>query len=193
MWGYLGLTTAYILIASMLLWLFINSKTHLALKIIAIPLVLWYGLVLYYTPGNLMGWPKTIASVQDLPGDAFVVSVSIKEPSKKNSDPGGIFITLVELSKEDKVSFSLDPKAAFTYDGSGKPRTYEVPYSKQLHRQIIEMQKAQKGSPGSRIKTNKKGKNKKGKKDGTVGDETSMAKEKFRIINPIELMPKDQQ
>lgn len=192
MWGYLGIITAYILIATMLLWLFINSKTYLAIKIVAVPLVLWYGLVLYHTPGNLMGWPKKIESVEDLPRDAFVVGVSIKEPSKKTSDPGGIFITIVETNSDTEVHFTLNPKAAFTYDGSGKPRIYEIPYTKKLHKQMIEMQKAKDGTPGASVKTKKKAVKRK-KQEGTVGDETSRDKEMFRIVNPIILMPKDQQ
>ena len=83
MWGYVGLTTAYILIISILLWLFITSRTYLIAKIVIVPVVMWYGLVLYYTPSNLMGWPVNISSEQMLPPDAFVVSTTIKEPNKK--------------------------------------------------------------------------------------------------------------
>ena len=188
MWGYAGLTTAYVLIAAMLLWLFINSRTHLVAKVLLVPVVLWYGIVLYYTPSNLMGWPTSIASEKELPGDAFVVSIQIKEPSKKKLDPGAIFITVIELGDKPKVKLSVNPKAAFTYNGHGEPRTFKVPYSKELHKKILEAEKKRRGSRGSRIKTAKK--IKKGKK-GTVGDGESKSKEMFRIVNPIDLMPKE--
>ena len=187
MWGYLGLTTAYILIISMLLWLFITSRTALVLKIIIIPIAMWYGLVLYYTPENLMGWPVNISSASLLPGDAFVISTSIKEPSKKTSDPGAIFITVIETNKNSEVVFSLSPKDAFVYRGNGEPRTYKIPYSKELHEKIIKAQREQAREKGSQIKTKSKGL----RKDGTRGDDKSDADEMFRIFNPLRLIPKD--
>lgn len=189
MWGYAGLTTAYILLAAMLLWLFINSRTYLFLKILIVPLVLWYGIVLYYTPTNLMGWPTAIKSVEELPGDAFVSGIQIKEPNKKTLEPGAIFITVIKFSDKSEMKFSLNPKEAFTYLGKEEPRIYKIPYSKELHKKILEAQKKQRGRSGSTIKTKKKLKG--DKKEGTVGTENSKAKEMFRIINPIELMPKD--
>lgn len=192
MWGYLGLTTAYILIASILLWLFINSRTNIVIKTLIVPVVLWYGIVLYYTPSNLMGWPTAIASIEQLPADSFVLGISIKEPSKKTNDPGAIFITLLQ-STDNESNFSLNPKDAFTYHGKAEPRTYKVPYSRELHKKIIDAQKAQRGQQGSTIKTKKKADKTKKKQEGTIGDETSKSKELFRIINPIELMPKEQQ
>jgi hypothetical protein len=191
MWGYLGLVTAYILIASVLLWLFISSRTYLGIKILIVPVILWYGLVLYYTPGNLSGWPIEVSSIDKLPDDAIITSIIIREPSKLTSDPGGIFMTIIKPSSKTKIAFTLNPKDAFTYTGSDLPRLYKVPYSRELHKQILEAQKMQKGRPGSSIKTKIKIKVKDGNKKGTIGEENSNDKQMFRIVNPIELIPKE--
>jgi len=191
MLGYIGLAAAYILIVSLLLWLFINSKANLILKILVVPMAMWYGIALYYTPSNLMGWPTPIDSAADLPPDAFVTAVQIKEPNKLTGDKGNIFITVIKAASDGglNVKLSLNPKDAFTYNGNGEPRTFKLPYSKQLHKKILAAQKAQNAAKGSKIKTNKKTKGK--KKKGTPGEDDSKDKATFRIVNPITLMPKD--
>ena len=85
------------------------------------------------------------------------------------------------------MKLSIDPKEAFTYRGQGEPRIYKVPYSKELHKKLLEAEKQKRGRSGSQIKTKSKGKK---KQKGTVGDGESKSKEMFRITNPIDLMPK---
>jgi len=186
MWGYAGLVTAFILLASVLLWLFIESpRTKTVFKIILVPILLWYGIALYYAVPNFMGWP----TLESIPDDSQVLAIRIKEPDPKRNDPGAIYFWVNtkpgSKSPEQTLVARLNPKNVFSYSGETDPRVYKLPYSRETHKAILEAQRKAQGVPGAQLRTKKK----KGKK-GRPGGEDSKAKLVLEIVNPISSIPK---
>ena len=183
MWGFAGLITAFILLASVLLWLFIYSpKIKIVFKIILVPVLLWYGIVLYYTPLNLMGHPVEMSP----PEGAYFLAIQIKEPKAATAtdlaDPGGIYITAIVYDEDGMVNknFMLNPKSAFAYRTTNEPRLYKIPYSREDHKAIIKAQReAHEKGRGTQMRMGKKTDQK-----GEGGDK-SKAKLTIEITNPI--------
>ena len=87
MWsGYIGLSIAFVIISAIVLWFSIRTPGKIIIKAMLIPTTIWYGLVLFYTVPNLMGWPIS----KPIPDDSQVLSFLIKEPNPKHNDPGAI-------------------------------------------------------------------------------------------------------
>lgn len=184
MWDYVGLTSAFILLASVLLWLLISSKTNVVVKTILIAFVMWYGLVVYYTPKNIMGWPTEVSSVEKLPEGSWVINILVKEPNKRTGAPGAIFFTVVETGNRSDKKITLNPKEAFTYKGRSDPRIYKIPYTKDLHKKVAKAKKDQAKKKGSSIRIRKGGKIK-----GKSGSD-DRSKGLFEIVNPQTLLQK---
>ena len=141
--GHIGLTAAFTLIATVLLWLFIKSNIKFFIKALMVPLVLWYSLVLYHTPGKFMGWP----SEGSIPKNSIVRSIIINEP--KGKDQGGIYLWLSDMDKEkEEAKIDVNPKTVFVYNDKKTPRAYKLPYTRKMHKKLLNAQKeaeAQKG------------------------------------------------
>lgn len=184
--GYIGLAIAFVIITVIFLWFFLRTPGHIIIKVIMIPVTIWYGLVLYYSAPNLMGWPTT----ESIPENSQILAFRIKEPNPKNNDPGAIYFWLNTKPghKNQKPSPAnwINPKNVFSYNGSTHPRAHQLPYSRKMHKKIIEAQKKARGVPGARVKIKKKGQHKK----GDPGNEESKAALEFEIINPVKLLPK---
>lgn len=186
MWGVAGIVTAFILLASVLLWLLIASKTKVVVKVVLVALVMWYGIVLYHVPSNIMGWATSVESIEELPQGAWVQSIMIKEPNKKTKEAGYIYFVLVvyEQPGKKKSTITLNPKEAFTYQGVNEPRIYRIDYDKELHKQITQAKRDQKKSGrGARLFT-KENKENKDKNKGSSDKEGPEDKAPFKIINP---------
>jgi hypothetical protein len=181
--GYIGLAIAFLIIATIFLWFFLRTPGHIIIKVILIPVTIWYSLVLYYTIPNLMGWPTSEA----IPENSQILAIRIKEPNPKLDDPGAIYFWLntKPSSKEQNLSPAawLNPKRVFSYNSASHPRAYQLPYSREMHKKIIENQKKAQGVPGAQVRIKKKGR-------GIPGQEESKAPLEFEILNPIKLLPK---
>jgi len=179
--AYIGLTIAFIIITSILLYFVINSNSHVFLKAGAITIVIWYSLVMFYTPPRLMGWP----TYQALPDESNIISAIIKEP--KGDDKGSIYL-LVISTDDDKKSLiqQINPKHIFDYSNKNTPRIYRIPYSKEFHKKWA---KAKRGAGrGGIIKLQRE----KPQKKKSGGNSRSLKdKFKFKILNPMELLKKD--
>ena len=186
MWsGYIGLSIAFVIISSIVLWFSIRTPGQMIIKALLIPATVWYGLVLYYSVPNLMGWPIS----QTIPDDSHVLAIRIKEPDPTHNDPGAIYfwVNIKPDSKnpEPTLKAQLNPKNVFSYNGKSRPRAYQLPYSRKMHKMIVEAQRKAQGVPGAQLKT-KKGKPKRGNK----GIDESNAPLKLEIINPVKSFPK---
>lgn len=189
MWGVAGLTIAFVILAAVLLWILITSRTNFVIKALLISFVLWYGAVLYYTPGNIMGWGKDIASKDHLPDQSWVQSIIIKEPDKKNKEPGYIYFLVIVYQTDKKVRLTLDPRSTFTYKGNNEPRLYKIEYSKELHKKIAQIKRARaRAGSGTKIFVKKT----EGRRQGPPG-EGSKVEMNFEILNPASLIRKDSQ
>jgi hypothetical protein len=186
MWsGYIGLSIAFVIISAIVLWFSIRTPGQIIIKALLIPATVWYGLVLYYSVPNLMGWPIS----QSIPDNSQVLSIRIKEPDPQCNDPGAIYfwVNIKPGSKnpEQTVTALLNPKRMFSYHSETQPRAYQLPYSRKMHKAILEAQRKAQGVPGAQLRT----KNGKSKRRAT-GDHESEAKLKLEIINPIKSLPK---
>ena len=186
MWsGYIGLSIAFVIISAIVLWFSIRTPGKVIIKAMLIPATIWYGLVLYYTVPNLMGWPIS----KPIPDNSQVLSFLIKEPNPKHNDPGAIYlwVNIDPSSKtpQQKLGSLFNPKTVFSYTGRTQPRAYQLPYSRKMHKAIVEAQTKAQTMPGSQIRT------KKGKAQiGTNSNGESRAEMELVILNPINLFPK---
>jgi hypothetical protein len=186
MWsGYIGLSVAFVIISTIVLWFSIRTPGQIIVKAMLIPATIWYGLALYFTVPNLMGWPIS----QPIPDNSQVLATLIKEPDPKQNDPGAIYIwvNIKPRSKtpEKTLGALLDPKNVFSYDSKTQPRAYQMPYSRKLHKAIVEAQTKVQRMPGAQIRT-KKGE----AESGNNGNDESKATLQLKIINPVKLYVK---
>jgi hypothetical protein len=186
MWsGYTGLTIAFVIISAIVLWFSIRMPGQIIIKALLIPVTVWYGLVLYYSVPNLMGWPIS----QSIPDNSQVLAIRIKEPDPQQNDPGAIYfwanIKPDSKSAQKTLKTLLNPKNIFSYNGKTQPRAYQLPYSRKMHKAIVEAQRKAQGVPGAQLRT-KNGKPKR----GHPGNDESLAPLELEIINPITALTK---
>ena len=177
-----GLIIGFILLACVTSWNLIGTKGRYALKCITILILVWYGLAVAYTVPNIMGW----SAKKDLPPDAKIIGVKIIEDTAAKK---GVMYFWLNEEPAEKLDFAnlLKPGAMFLYTGKRQPRSYQIPYDRELHKKLIEITKKQKNNPGSLIMTGKKGIKGKQKKSG---DNLDTKDPPFKILNPYELLPK---
>ena len=72
--GTTGLMVSFLILASMICYIFIRARINPAVKAILIPVAIWYSLAMYFAPQCLMGWPK---SVDTLPDKSLVINFRI--------------------------------------------------------------------------------------------------------------------
>jgi hypothetical protein len=122
--GYIGLSIAFVIISAIVLWFSIRTPGQIIIKAMLIPATVWYGLVLYYSVPNLMGWPIS----QSIPDNSQVLAIRIKEPDPKHNDAGAIYfwvnIKPGSKSPEQTVKALLNPKNVFSYTSKTQPRAY---------------------------------------------------------------------
>ena len=190
MWtGYIGLSIAFVIISAIVLWFSIRTPGQVIIKAILIPTTIWYGLALYYTVPNLVGWPVS----GSIPEDSQVLAIRINEPNPLYNDPGAIYFWVQikpdSKSAKPKLAGLLNPKSISSDNRQNQPRAYKLPYSRKMHKAILEAQRKARGMPGAQIKT-KKGTPKGSSQRGIAGLHESRAEMQFEIVNPIQLMPK---
>jgi hypothetical protein len=149
-----GLTAAYVVLATLLLSLNLTSLWRWWIKAGAIAVTTVFFGVTYQSVGGLMGWPTT----QKLPARFNLVSTVISEPDKKTNSPGGIYLWAEELDANNVPS--------------GRPRSYELSYSDALARKVTSAQ--QKRDRGvdvmGRIYDNDPGRNEEPRSDIKMGE-----------------------
>ena len=173
-----GLVVAFILLATVTAWNIVRTKGWLGLKFVSIGILIWYGFVVYFTIPQIMGWPTE----KDLPANSKIVSVRIVEPN--NDDKGAMYFWLSQNPNHKRDALNLlRPDKFLIYTGGIQPRAYKIPYDRELHKKLLETQKAQKRQKGSSIMTGKKGVVK-------VRNE-SATENPFKILNPFDMIKKD--
>jgi hypothetical protein len=186
MWsGYIGLSVAFVIISSIVLWFSIRTPGQIIIKAMLIPATVWYGLVLYFSVPNLMGWPIP----RTIPDNSQILAVRIMEPDPKLNDPGAIYfwVNIKPPSKrpQQALKAQLNPKSVFSYNRKTQPRSYQMPYSRKLHKAIVDAQRKAQGVQGAQLRTRKKG-----SKRGPPGNDESKAELQIEIINPVQSLTK---
>jgi len=180
--AYIGLSVAFVIIASLFLYFIIGTKAPLLVKVIIIPIVIWFTLALYFTPGKLMGWPTHA----EPPDRSIILLPIIKEPA---GDSKGFIDLLVIVREESKKSLieQLKPGNVFSYNNKNTERLYRLPYDRELHEAITKAQKKAEGVKGfMRYSRNKKSKSNKG--ESLRGHKELPT---ITVINPRVLLNKD--
>lgn len=118
----IGIISAYVALAILLLGLSVYSRWSLWVKISAIVLTGFFYYATYLSLEDLLGWPTQ----SDLPSEFIMLAGKIEEPDETADTDGAIYIWALAL-RGDRL-----------YD---TPRAYELPYSKPLHNQVSEANK----------------------------------------------------
>ena len=176
-----GVIVGYILLAVFMAWTLIATKGHYIYKCVGIFILVYYILIVYFSQNNIMGWPLEA----DLPANAKIMAVRVIEPNDNHE--GGMWFWLNEKPHFEKDLFNMiQPSKMFAYTGSIQPRSYKIPYDRELHKKLFEKQK-QSGKGGRFLATGKKGVKGKRKNSGQKDGKEPP----FKIINPIEILQKN--
>lgn len=123
----IAIPVGFLILATILLWFFINSKGRLSIKVGLTLLAGYYSLVTWHSLGSYKGWP----SDDKMPEEFQLHWIVVKEPNKKTSDPGMIYVWLTTPDTESKNIFNF-----LGYKSSDmEPRIFKVPYSIKMHEQ----------------------------------------------------------
>lgn len=118
----IGLSAGYVLVCVLLLSLNLTSLWRWWIKAAAIIITTAFFGVTYQAINGLMGWPTT----DRLPSRFSLVWTQVAEPDKKSKDPGAIYVWAEELDANNVPS--------------SRPRSYQLPYSDPLAREIARAQ-----------------------------------------------------
>jgi len=152
-------------------WMLIGAKGKWWLKLATILIVPGFGLAVWASIASYKGWPTT----DEPPEKAVLVWGIIHEPDPKHGDPGSIYLWLTPLQKEGDTA--LNPLDYVS--GGGEPRSYKLPYTRQLHDALSGAQAAAKdGRPMMFSRNPKRGGERGGRprnreEDATEGDESA--------------------
>ena len=130
----IGIALGFVLIASLVLWFIIGSKGHWLSKAAIILLSLYFCMSVGLSVGEFMGWPTD----EKMPDKFLVHWVVVDEPDPKLGDEGSIYIWIQPLEKSEDKRGSWNDYLLSFYDGDSQPRSYRLPYSRELHERAQE-------------------------------------------------------
>jgi len=146
--GYAGLTIGFVLLSTLLLFIFIRSNVSFWVKIVLTAVVTFYSMGLYFAPANFMGWPASdISGI----GQVIILGVHIDEPISEN-DKGYIYLWVMDYNMKNARSL-LDPRWVHVPYVEGSPRLFVIDYNGDQHKQLLDnMRKAE--QVGGGVKAN---------------------------------------
>lgn len=172
--GYTGLAISFVIFAAILLWIFIKADNiGFKKKLLTVPLVLAYSIILYYIPVNFMGYASD--DMEDV-GMVIVLKTYVIEDD-------ALYFLVIDYNKANVMLFFPRPV------DSGKPtapRLYKVVYNSDLHRKLLDAQ--------ARLKTQGRG----GMLLDTemlrgFSDVGLLGKDPFSLFDPAEILKKEPQ
>ena len=126
--GYSGLAVSFVIFAVILLWIFIKADNiSWKAKLLTIPLVLAYTIILYYIPINFMGHAS--------PNVKGVCQVIILKYFVVEGD--AIYFLVLDYNKENIMALLPRPVDAVK---TGRPTLYKIKYNSDTHKALIEAQ-----------------------------------------------------
>ena len=167
MLGTIGLVTAYVVLALLLLFACLYATWGWTAKSILIVLVSTFYLVTYFSFPPLMGWPTD----SPLPERFNVVALYVQEPDKKNSTEGTVFLWITDLDIDPRIS---------------TPRAHKLPFTESLHAKVVEASnKLKKGLPQLGEIIEEEAGPAAVPEDGREGGQKSIAIEFFDLPDPL--------
>lgn len=173
---------SFLLISAVLLWIFIKPKrVHFVIKIITIPLVIWYGMLLYHATDTLLGWPTN----NKLPRAGVFIFGTVVEPDVQHK--GGIYIWLVPVPEEKDSVLDIFCPSKFTGStgSDGVPRSYRLPYTEERHRKMVKANKARLEGKFVLLGRKDRDSSKGGHQSGDDNDIN------FKVLNQSDIFPKE--
>ena len=160
---YIILVLGYAFIVSLFLYIIIALKGKWILKFCLIPIILWFGLFLYYIPPQLAGYP----SEQDILQEQVIVRYFIHQSPTKTTE-GHVYIVVdTRFFKDIKEQTAIDKINPLTYTDISQNehlRLYRIPWDEEM---VKAMNKAQKRKQLIIISKNSSKDKGKGKGEGT--------------------------
>jgi hypothetical protein len=107
-----------------------TGKSSVIFKGFFITILMYISLCIFFSFEGVKGWATSNAMPQTFALQSFV----IKEPSRKQETPGAIYMWVIPESKTNECPPGL---ICVRSDENGTPRAYKLPYSKEMHKQMI--------------------------------------------------------
>jgi len=168
--GYAGLTIAFVLLSTLLLFIFLRSNVNYWIKIVLTAVVMFYSVGLYFAPANFMGWPASNLSGI---GQVIILGVHVDEPFSEN-EKGYIYLWVMDYNMKNIRSL-VNPKFVHMPYVEGSPRLFVIEYRGDQHEQLLDNMRKAKAMGGSVI----------GDMDKLVGlKELGVRQEIFKIFDP---------
>ena len=130
-----GIPLAFVIIAALTLWVVVGSRGWWWVKGCVVAIAIFFSISLWHSLGGLEGWPTD----QPLPEKFEIKWIVIEEPNKKTGSKGRILVLAKNLNPELKNKSRIP--LLHSKDKSNEPRIHELPYSRELHKQSIQIQK----------------------------------------------------
>jgi len=144
--GYAGLTIAFVLLSTLMLFIFIRSNVNFWIKIVLTAVIMFYSVTLYFAPGNFMGWPASDVSGI---GQVIILGVHIDEPFSEDDD-GYIYLWVMDYNMKN-VRSMVNPRFTHMPYVEGSPRLFVIEYNGAYHKQLIESMRKAKAFGGGVI------------------------------------------
>ena len=125
---------AFIIVASLALWIIIGSKGWWILKALAVIFATTFSIFLWRSLDDVQGWPTTSI----LPNTFEIKWISVDEPNLKTNHPGAIYVWVKDL-EPNKSSHSVYLKTKHN-NINNEPRLHKMPYTREMHKNAIKIQ-----------------------------------------------------
>lgn len=129
----IGIPVALTMIVVALIWILIGVRGSWSIKLALIVAVPFVTLGVWSAMDSYLGWP----SAEAMPKKSLLVWADIREPRPGQEEPGAIFvwsIPLDDLAKKAPTFLEYTPS-------KNEPRSYRLPYTRSLHRELIDAMK----------------------------------------------------
>jgi hypothetical protein len=179
--GKMELFVGFMLLAFCAIWILTDKSSKWIQKSIIFAAILWYTVILFFTPQYLKGWPTS-----DTPQNGVIVAWKVIEPCT-NPNEAGIYLWMIPkkvIDIRNRIKWSPDPiKKMLVPDFLDTPRSYVLPYSRDMHKQLTEEVQKQRQRAGILLfkkRGGKEGKSKTG--DNSIKEENQF---EFRGLEDI--------
>jgi hypothetical protein len=179
--GWLLVGATYVILTSLLIFLFVTPKVKYYIKAMIIPIIIWFSIAIFYSAQSFKGYPIDT----DPPIGSVIIDVHVVEPPGGN-DPE-IFLWVLHPSGYElgEAVNPFNPFQTFLYFKSGDPISYKIEYTEERRKKIEEALKKNKENKGSVMIWGGFGE-KKGK-----GNKFSDEKSGIAILNLFDLIKKE--
>jgi hypothetical protein len=137
---YIILVLGYALLVSLFLWVAITIRGKWVAKFTMVPLILWFGLFMYYVPPQLAGYPSEQEIIQER---VIVRYYTYQAPTQ--TEEGHIYVVVDTRFFKDKneVNFldKINPLSYTDISKSEHLRLYRIPWDDDLVKKMTKAQK----------------------------------------------------